>query len=198
MFEVDPKGKRIHTMTKSGCCWHQGSPSISWRIIILRLSVIVEDDQTTSPYETLTEQKWNGKKMVKSIEKMLKLRRYKTLYSFKIVGKERGYYSLHTTGHSIMHLSIPPEKSNSLILSKPTRKTGIYIGHLKNQLSLTFTNKSAQYRVYELPNKIGVDAVTKGVLYEQVGELPTKTGSLIDLLNLKIRESCASLKKHLL
>jgi len=70
MFEVDPKGKRIHTMTKSGCCWHQVSEYIVENNNPKAIS-IVEDDQTTSPYETLPNRNGTVRKWSRVLKKCL-------------------------------------------------------------------------------------------------------------------------------
>jgi hypothetical protein len=63
---------------------------------------------------------------------------------------------------------------------------GFIFDTTKNAMSVSFSNKSASYQVYEQPKKVGVNATTKGVLYEQVGVLSSKEGSLKNLLGMKL------------
>jgi hypothetical protein len=63
---------------------------------------------------------------------------------------------------------------------------GFIFDTTKNDLSVSFSNKSANYRVYEVQKKIGVEATIGGILYEQIGVISSKKGSLRDLLKAKL------------
>ncbi len=63
---------------------------------------------------------------------------------------------------------------------------GFILDTAKNNLSVSFANKTVNYRVYQLPSKIGVEATIGGILYEQIGILSSKKGSLKDLLKVKL------------
>jgi hypothetical protein len=63
---------------------------------------------------------------------------------------------------------------------------GFVLDTAKDNLSVSFANKTVNYRVYELPKKIGVEATIGGILYEQIGVLHSKKGSLKDLLSEKL------------
>ena len=184
MFEINIKEKKIQTMTKSGCCWHQYT--IDTVINNKPKAIHIMEDDQTGTYQNITMKDWNGKKMVTTTAKWLgdKTDPY---FSFKVQGKDKvvilfadnnqlNYAFLDTNG--TVEFSYPIETDEE--------SPGFILDTTANNLSVSFTNKSAHYRVYETPNKIGVDAVTKGILYEQVGDLHSKKGSLKDVLKSKL------------
>ena len=146
----------------------------------------MEDDQTGT-FQNITMKDWNGKKMVTSTAKWLDLDKVDPYFSFQVEGKDKvvilfddnnqlNYVFSDTNG--TVEFSYPVETDEET--------PGFILDTAANNLSVSFTNKSAHYRVYEMPNKIGVDAVTKGIDYEQIGDLRSKKGSLKDLVNAKL------------
>ena len=188
MFYVNTKEKKIQTMPKSGCCWHQYTTDT---VINNKPKAIhiMEDDQTGGEdgYENLTMKDWNGKKMVTSTAKWLDLDKVDPYFSFKVEGKDKVVILFDNNNQLNYAFS---DTNGTVDFSYPIEtdeeSPGFTFDTTKNNLSISFTNKSAHYRVYETPNKIGVDAVTKGILYEQVGDFRSKKGSLRDLLKTKL------------
>lgn len=59
MFDLNYETKTIHTMVKSGCCWHEYS---TFKVInnIPKLISILEHNEDDFPYQNLTNIKWDG------------------------------------------------------------------------------------------------------------------------------------------
>ncbi len=68
MFEYDSDKKRIYTMVKSGCCWHQYSEFMVENNEPKAVKIEEYDHYGRFPYSlVVTEQKWNGGKMVERV-----------------------------------------------------------------------------------------------------------------------------------
>jgi hypothetical protein len=87
------------------------------------------------------------------------------------------HYAFIDTAHNV-EFSYPIETDEET--------PGFIFDTTKNTISVTFANKSASYQVYEGRNIVGVNVTTGGVLYEQMGVLKTKKGSLKDLMKIKL------------
>ena len=63
---------------------------------------------------------------------------------------------------------------------------GFVLDTVKDNLSVSFANKTVNYRVYQSAKRIGVEATIGGILYEQIGVFHSKKGNLKDLLKEKL------------
>ncbi len=186
MFDIDTVRKTIHTMTKSGCCWHEFSEFIVESNKPKAVKVVEEDAQNL-PYVILTEKTWDGKKMVKSVTKNLDTADLTIFLSFKVI--KNGKHVLLFAHNQQLNYALLDTNQNvefSYPIETDEETPGFMFDTTKNNLSVTFQNKSANYHIYEGLNKVGVEAITKGVLYAQDGDIRSKKGSLKDLLKMKL------------
>src|SRR5690606_16191548 len=67
MFGVDPDQKKIYTMIKSGCCWHESTQFIVKDNKPFATKITSVEHEL--PFEIISQQSWNGKAMVKKTTK---------------------------------------------------------------------------------------------------------------------------------
>ncbi len=181
MFDVDAAAKKISTMTKSGCCWHQFS-----EFIVVnnqpKAVKIVEDDAMNFPFSTLSTQTWNGKRMVKTSEKAVDFENeeLKKLFSFKTDnGSEVVLFSYQT---QLYYAFIG--KTGNLDFGYPQNfgqeEDPIFtINSIETPTMLSFKNKNAVYKIYETPNeKVGVEVNVGGKQSNIEGDVKTSNGNL--------------------
>ncbi len=186
MFQVDPKEKKISTMTKSGCCWHQ----FSEYIVINnepKAVKIVEDDAMGFPFITTSTEIWDGKKMLKTSVRTIDFgeSESKTLFSFKTKNggneivlfsneNQLNYIFINKNGNIDFAFPRDSEEEN------PTFR----LNSKENPPTLSFTNKGVIYKIYETENeKTGVQVNANGKLSDISGDLNSKKGSLRQVIN---------------
>ncbi len=185
MFEVNRKEKKINTMTKSGCCWHQYSEFIIENNKPKAVKILEEDLTSKFPYSFITKQIWNGKKMIKTTEKKINLNELgiKPILSF-ILKKENKKITLFSTDDNILNYVI--EKEDGTIefnypLEDNREDSNFTIDNsTKEQLNIIFKNNSTTYTIYETSDtkKVGIIVNTGGKTYYVEGEPTSKKGSL--------------------
>lgn len=185
MFDVDYKGKKLRTMTKSGCCWHQFSEFVvqNNKPKVVR---VIEDDMQNFPYGTLSEEIWNGKKMVKTSKTTIDPDEIKTFLTFKI-DKGTKKVILFTTNDQTLNYALIDEY-NVVEFSYPREtsdqnKDFIYDAR---DNTLNFRNKDATYVIQDDTGAIGIDIYTGGKNYHRAGDFTTKKGTLSDLSDAKL------------
>src|SRR5215204_1300965 len=65
MFQTDAKEKKIQTMSKSGCCWHQFSEFIVAGNAPKAVKIV--EEEMGFPFNSVSTEIWDGKKMVKTV-----------------------------------------------------------------------------------------------------------------------------------
>ena len=187
MFSIDRARRRLRTMTKSGCCWHQFSEYVVRNNRPQPVS-IAEEDAAHMPYMRITTQAWNGKSMVKKAQTNLDLTEegLKIVLEFKLASNGKKVV-LFSYGDVLNYALLKPG-SDEVEFSYPPTLNGT--GNEKFALdpgapgpALTFGNGSATYRIYETsdgagPGKVGVEVVVKGKKIDLVGDPATRKGSL--------------------
>ncbi len=194
MFQVDAKEKKLSTMTKSGCCWHQYSEFIVVNNKPKAIK-IVEDEAMNFPFITSSTEIWDGKKMVKTSARTIDFAESesKILLSFKTKNGENeivlfnydnqlNYIFVNKNGN--IDFAYPRDSE----LENPT----FTLDSKENPTTLSFINKGVTYKIYET-EKIGVQVNVKGKLSDFSGELTTQKGSLRKLIeenlaNMTIKE----------
>ncbi|RSK33892.1 XAC2610-related protein [Hymenobacter metallilatus] len=63
MFRTDARARRLSTMTKSGCCWHEVAEYVVKNNAPFQVHR-VEEDMMQYPFGTITEETWNGQRTV--------------------------------------------------------------------------------------------------------------------------------------
>ncbi len=178
MFDVDDDTKTISTMTKSGCCWHQYNEFIVENNQP-KVIKITENDDTHSPLSTVTQETWDGTKMVKSTRTTVDLEaeEVKTILSFHIdkTGKDVVLFSINDTFLNYAVL----KKDGSVEFSYPadplSQEPDFTFNRTEN--TLTFKNKNAFYQLYSNREKVGIDVQIEGKEYHWIGNNVTKKGN---------------------
>jgi len=188
MFDIDPKEKKIYTMAKSGCCWHQTKTYLieNNKPRVINISTI---EAGGSPYEVITDQTWNGKKMVTSVSKSFEPDTEVTHIVMTFTVQKNGKHVILFESMGLLNYALIDTNQHvefSYPIETDEETPGFMFDTTKDNLSVTFQNKSANYHIYESANKVGVEAITKGVLYAQDGDIRSKKGSLKDLLKMKL------------
>lgn len=187
MFDVDSKAKKINTMTKSGCCWHQFSEFIvennNPKVI-----KIIEEGGMDFPYSTYSEEVWNGKKMVKTIKTTLNLDEdgIKPVLRFHIDKNGKDIVLFNINDRTLNYAII--DKDSSVEFSYPIET--VYqnpdFTYNKKENTIVFQNKNATYKIYNDTNKVGIQININGKLYDWSGNNLTKKGSFENLLVTKL------------
>jgi hypothetical protein len=181
MFTVDEEQKKIYTMTKSGCCWHQYSDFVLENNAP-KVVKIIEEEMTTYPFFKVTFQEWDGTKMNKTDRKGIYIEEGDVpSLDFKIsengkkvilfeVDNVLHYVFLGKDGYIEFHYPENLNEAESFKLSKAKD-------------SLVFKNASATYMIYQKSEggritSIGITVKTNGKLYDLKGNLKTVNGNL--------------------
>ena len=188
MFQVDEATKTLSTMTKSGCCWHQFSEYIVVNNAPKAVK-IVEEDAMNFPFSTLSTKVWNGKRIITTSQKTINFddENLKRLLSFKTVnGGEIVLFSYETM---LYYTFIG--KSGNVDFAFPTasaeEEPKFTIDFKENPTTLSFSNKGAEYKIYETVNeKIGVQINVKGKLSNISGDAKSSKGNLRQIVGANL------------
>jgi hypothetical protein len=179
MFDLNPKTKTIHTMTKSGCCWHQFS---TFNVVNNKPTPIKIVEEEMSPagitWNYVAQNLIKGK-MVTSTYKMLALEVAKddVVLSFKFENKKK--MQLFKSG-TILYYSFTDANDKIELLYHDLFHYSI----LEN--NLTFTHHNTAYIIYDdkiiakTPNKT---CHMKAVNHTIFGTLKSLKNTKIDNLN---------------
>lgn len=186
MFDVDRTEKKIRTMTKSGCCWHQYSEFVVANNKPFAIKIIEEDGMLAFPLVYLTTKIWNGKKMVEnSIRTIIwEDENIKILFSFKTVKNKQ--LILYRQNDQLHYAFL--NKSGNIDFNYPRDSEQIFPMFMldlnENSSELSFINESATYRIYETADKkIGVKVMVNGKLSDISGRIESRKGSLGKLID---------------
>ena len=180
MFQVDAAARKISTMTKSGCCWHEYSEFI---IVNNRPKAvkIIEDDAMNFPFITLSTQTWNGKQLVKTSKRIIDFddEQIKKIYSFK--ADKGGEIVLFSKETMLYYAFI--NKSGNVDLAFPNvigqDDPNFTIDSKDNPTQLSFKNKNAVYKIYATGNeKVGVQVNVNSKLSDITGDAKSVSGNL--------------------
>ena len=188
MFNIDREAKRIYTMTKSGCCWHEYSEFIVVNNSPKAIKIIT--DQQDMPYNIYTEEVWNGKSMVKKSVKTIDTEQegIEVILSFKVPtnGKQIILYNINDR---MLYYAVV-KKDSSVEFSYPIeavyQSRDFTFDTAAGNLAVTFKNKDAIYKVYERHNEVGIAITVDSKEYNWLGDTSTKKGSLDRLRRVKI------------
>jgi hypothetical protein len=188
MFQIDYDEKKISTMTKSGCCWHEFSEFIIKNNKPKAIKIIT--DEQNFPFDIFTEETWNGKQMIKKTTKTIDTDQegIQVILSFIVPenGKKVILYNINdrTLNYAIVR------KDDTVEFSYPIetvyKNPDFNFDSSANNRSVTFANKSARYKIYERPTELGMEITVNGKIYNLAGDNNTKTGGLENLLKVKL------------
>lgn len=183
MFQVDYKEKKLSTMTKSGCCWHQYSEFIveNNKPKVIK---IVEDSQMDFPYNNYTEQNWDGKKMVVKTKRMINLDEnegIKIILSFTVDKNQKQVVLFNINDRTLNYVLI--DKNDEVEFSYPinTEYQNPDFNFEKKNNTLTFKNEDVVYTIYDNQSSIGITITTDEKTYDWTGNNTTKKGKLTDI-----------------
>jgi len=188
MFNVDSEAKKIYTMTKSGCCWHEFSEFI---VVNNKPKPIkIETEEQDMPFNITTQEIWNGKSMVKKSIKTIDTDQegIEVILSFKIPQNDKEIILYNINDRTLNYALV--KKDSTVEFSYPIetvyQNPDFEFDSTTNNLAVTFKNKTAHYQVYDRPNEIGITINSDGKTYNWVGDLNTKKGSLDRLRTVKL------------
>ncbi len=185
MFQIHTDEKKLSTMTKSGCCWHQYS-----EFIVVnnkpKAVKIVEADSRGFPFITTSTGIWDGKKMVETSTRSIDFAESesKILFSFKTKSGDNEIV-LFSIEDQLNYIFV--NKNGNIDFAYPqdseTENPTFLLDSKVNPTTLSFINKGVTYKIYETEKeKIGVQVNVKGKLSDISGELTTQKGSLRNLI----------------
>jgi hypothetical protein len=188
MFDIDKAAKKISTMTKDGCCWHQFS-----EFIVVgnapKAVKIVEDDAMSFPFSNISTEIWNGKRMVKTSLRTVDFENVDLKVLFSFLPKTNNAVVLFSYENELHYALINQKKNVEFAFPKDSNEENptFALDSKENPTALSFTNKGASYKVYETANgKIGVEVKTNGKLSDISGDMTSKTGSLRKLVEANL------------
>jgi len=184
MFQVDEKTKTIYTMTKSGCCWHQFSEFKVVNNEPKPVKVTEEAYQGYTNFLEITEITYNGDKENRTVTLYFPMEEISSriLLSFELE-KNGKRAILYETDQELHYAFIQKDESVEFHFPGDAENTGFVYD--RNDRTLMFTNKSAQYQVYETDKTVGIKVTTNGKNYEMRGVKKTAIGSLNKLGNIE-------------
>jgi len=188
MFNTNTETKRIYTMTKSGCCWHEFSEFIVVNNKPKPIKIIT--DQQDMPFSIYTEQIWNGKSMVKKSVKRIDTDQegIEVILSFKILKNDKQIILYNINDRMLYYVLV--QKDSNVEFSYPIeavyQSPDFLFDSTANNFGVTFKNENATYKVYERPNDIGITINADTKAYNWIGDLNTKKGSLDRLRKIKL------------
>lgn len=188
MFNIDAKAKRIYTMAKSGCCLHEFS---EFMVVNNKPKAVkIVTDKQDLPFNTTTEETWNGKKMVKKSIRTIDTDQegIEVILSFNIPRNNKQVILYNINDRMLYYALV--RKDSTVEFSYPIEAVynspDFQFDSTANKLSVTFRNKTATYNVYEQQNEIGITIKQEGKTSNWVGDIDTRKGSLDRLRKVKL------------
>jgi len=183
MFDIDPQEKKIHTMTKSSCCWHQYSDFIVQNNKPQTIKIIEEN--YNAPFVYFDIQTLKNGRMIRTQEKSLaNPEDLNVLFSFKLQNKKEVFL---LNANDELSYNLVNEKGYlelSLPLDAGKLKTSFVLDSKENPQTLSFINSSYEYKIYEgYNNEIAIQVKGKNFSKTFIGNNVSKKGSLQNLLS---------------
>ena len=186
MFDVDAQEKKIHTMAKSGCCWHEYSEFIVENNKPRAIKIVT--DQQDQVFSTTTEETWDGKKMVKKSTKTIDLSGVDVVLSFYVPEKEKQVVLFNVNDRLLYYALV--RKDSTVEFSYPIeavyQSPDFQFDSAARVMTVVFKNKGATYRIYERQKELGITVTVDGKTFNWPGDTGTKKGSLKRLGELKL------------
>lgn len=184
MFSVDYDTKTIHTMTKSGCCWHQFS---SFKVVDNKPTpiLVVDENAMDFPFHTTTITRWEDAKKIETIEKTIDLEYegIRQVLSFTLLKSQKKVVVYALNGQVLNYVLIRPD--STVEFSYPSTFAYESPDFIINAMedTLGFKNEEATYKIYEVRRqgkveKIGIQVLINGKAYDLKGDVGSLSGSL--------------------
>ena len=188
MFDVDNETQTIHTMTKSGCCWHQFS---EFKVIDNEPKPVKITERSYLSYNNfieVTEITYNNGKEKSTTNLYFP---FEEMMSQIIV-----YFELEKSGKSVVlyemdnklhYVFLQEDDLVEFYFPQPDgNETEWDFNYHQNEETLTFSNEEAQYRIYETDDSVGIKVTTNGKTYDMQGVKSTAIGSLKNMKLIKL------------
>lgn len=197
MFTIDEEAQSIHTMVKSGCCWHQFSEfSVVDNEPKLIRTLTMDAFSGQEPYfieEVLAE--WQGDEVHETVNLLLPYDDRMEVLMFFMLAESEKHVVIFAVDNILYYALERPDKSVEFYYPKPyydenleeTQYGNPFI-YNKTSNTLSFANLDAQYVIYENEDNFGIKVITKGREYELKGMVGSKKGSLQNLDSLPADE----------
>lgn len=189
MFTVDKEKKKIYTMTKSGCCWHEYSEFVVQNNAPKAIKIEVEE-MRTPPFFLITTQEWDGTKMKTTSKQRISIEEGDVaLLEFEI--EENGKKVILFEYDDILHY-VFLGKDGYVEFHYPTDIEGASpFKYTAAKSELVFKNPSATYTIYQKLEggkitQIGITVKTGGKLYDLKGNANTVKGNLKNVVKSKL------------
>ena len=188
MFGVDAKTKRLSTMTKSGCCWHQFSEYMVENNKPVAVHVI-EEDAMLFPFQQNTEQVRKNGKMVTTVNRTIDFSGtgIKPLLSFSLE-KSGKKVVLFVNESSLNYVLLQPDGDIEMAYpldAADAENAGFTHDSTSAGQTLSFTNKEAKYTVFEHNGEAGIMVELNSKSYYMPGKPGSREGSLQEVLQAK-------------
>jgi len=190
MFQTEPETKTIHTMTKSGCCWHQFS---EFKVMNNepKVVLIIEESYTANNFVEVTTIDYSDGKEVREIKNYfpLEVMESEIIFSFDLA-KSGKKLLVYQTGKILNYALILNDEEIEFYFPQPDSHEK---GDLTNdgnftydmdENTLSFKNTDAEYLIYETGDNVGIKVKTKGKTYNLKGLKSTVKGDLKELRKL--------------
>ena len=190
MFQTDPETKTIHTMTKSGCCWHQFSEFKIIENVPKPVRIIEESYLMTNDFVEVREITYQDGKETIQTKNYFPWEEFNSeiIFSFDLEksGKKLLVYQTGKILHYVLILEDEEVEFHYPEAYYDEEKQETIYGNFVydlDQNTLFFENSDAEYTIYETDKKLGIKVETKGKTYDLKGKKSTVTGTLKELKN---------------
>jgi hypothetical protein len=182
-FELVPESKTIATMSSGGCCWHSFS---NYSIINGRpypIEQVIEEIDL--PFTTIRTKRWKDGLSTESVKRTVDLEQegIVEIMSFKLLNKNKRVVLYNLNDRILNYVLIENEDipEFSFPIEVVYKGRDFVVNNSGNEL--TFKNKDAQYKIYQMVNDgritdLGLIVTFKGKRYIMKGELKTLKGSI--------------------
>ncbi len=193
MFQYNTTEKKISTMTKSGCCWHQFCEFAveNNRPVLVKEVIADAFNNIGFPYgSAITTRIYQGEKIVSETATLyVDLNELKDdiRFSFKLEKSDKTAVILQYEKRLIYMLVKPDgtvEFNYPASINEEKDVDNFSLAQEENGYTLSFYNGYARYTIYEYsePEKrVGVKVLVKGKTYDLAGKPDTKIKSLKDI-----------------
>ena len=151
LFQVDAKARRLRTMTKSGCCWHEYAEYTVRNNAPFQVHR-VEEDMMQYPFGTTTEETWNGQRTVTRRSQIVDLTadNVRVLGTAPLLETQKRAVLLVTDSTTLHYVLLRPDNTVEFHYPGPgTDDAPFELVDTPAGTTLQFTNRGAVYQFRE-------------------------------------------------
>ncbi|HET8884734.1 MAG TPA: hypothetical protein VFM70_00100 [Salinimicrobium sp.] len=188
MFQIDSNKKKIYTMTKSGCCWHEFSEFIVENNKPKAIKIVTTEKDFA--FNILTEQTWNGEKMIEKKTRTIDMDRegIEKILSFTIPENDTKMILYNINNRTLNYALVKKDQTVEFFFPIETiyKNPDFKFQKKNNSCFLDFINKNTSYKIYERDDELGIEIKSDGQIYNFAGSTKTKDGSLNSLSKINL------------